>query len=444
MGAAVGADRRQPRWRVRLHPRGPDRGPGGHSRGRCRPGGVPRGVGAHPGRACAYQPRAPGTMPRPGPPGTGSGVSAAPAVPSHPLEAYGPEVIGDGRTDTGRGSAGPVSYADARPRDAADLQRDREHPPRARRIRAALPEPPPCCDRRRQSRRHRRPGREARRGCWVASTCCDRVEVRSGLRLPGRVPCRARTRLRRLHRDGRRPVARARGAARPGRGRGGGRRARHRIPVHPGRCHPELGVAPAAAVRGAAISTPPPCSGSAWPTPPPDSRAYAAPLLARLDLDAVRAEGYGFQIGDRPYAAKRAGARDPRGADPVRRPGRGRIEDVHLHRGRGPGPGHPVGRPATVRLPSARSEVVHPDAPAVTAPVRVLVVDDEPYITDVVSSALAFEGFATEETSTVAGALACPTGGFDCIVLDVLLPDGTASRSAGRCGRRRSPPPYCS
>jgi two-component system OmpR family response regulator len=61
----------------------------------------------------------------------------------------------------------------------------------------------------------------------------------------------------------------------------------------------------------------------------------------------------------------------------------------------------------------------------VTAPVRVLVVDDEPYITDVVASALAFEGFATEEASTVASALAhARTGRFDCIVLDVMLPDG--------------------
>ena len=60
-----------------------------------------------------------------------------------------------------------------------------------------------------------------------------------------------------------------------------------------------------------------------------------------------------------------------------------------------------------------------------TPPVRVLVVDDEPFITDVVSSALVFEGFATEEASTVADALAhARTGGFDCIVLDVMLPDG--------------------
>ena len=60
-----------------------------------------------------------------------------------------------------------------------------------------------------------------------------------------------------------------------------------------------------------------------------------------------------------------------------------------------------------------------------TGAVRVLVVDDEPFITDVVSSALIFEGFATEEASTVSDALAhARTGAFDCIVLDVVLPDG--------------------
>ena len=37
-------------------------------------------------------------------------------------------------------------------------------------------------------------------------------------------------------------------------------------------------------------------------------RAYAAPLLARLDLDSIRAEGYGFQI-EMTYAAKHAGAK---------------------------------------------------------------------------------------------------------------------------------------
>ena len=60
-----------------------------------------------------------------------------------------------------------------------------------------------------------------------------------------------------------------------------------------------------------------------------------------------------------------------------------------------------------------------------TTPLRVLVVDDEPYITDVLSTALVFEGFATEEAATGADALAkARTGEFDCIVLDVMLPDG--------------------
>ena len=59
-----------------------------------------------------------------------------------------------------------------------------------------------------------------------------------------------------------------------------------------------------------------------------------------------------------------------------------------------------------------------------TDPLRVLVVDDEPYITDVLASALAFEGFATEEAATGAEALAkARRGDFDCIVLDVMLPD---------------------
>lgn len=60
-----------------------------------------------------------------------------------------------------------------------------------------------------------------------------------------------------------------------------------------------------------------------------------------------------------------------------------------------------------------------------TEPPRVLVVDDEPYITDVLASALAFEGFHTEEAATRSEALGkARRGQFDCIVLDVMLPDG--------------------
>ena len=55
---------------------------------------------------------------------------------------------------------------------------------------------------------------------------------------------------------------------------------------------------------------------------------------------------------------------------------------------------------------------------------RILIVDDEPYITDVVATALQFEGFAVDQASTGAEALdKARTGRFDLVVLDVMLPD---------------------
>jgi len=60
----------------------------------------------------------------------------------------------------------------------------------------------------------------------------------------------------------------------------------------------------------------------------------------------------------------------------------------------------------------------------VTGVGRILVVDDEPYITDVLCAALQFEGFVTEEATTGRQALAkARVGGYDFIVLDVMLPD---------------------
>ena len=51
-------------------------------------------------------------------------------------------------------------------------------------------------------------------------------------------------------------------------------------------------------------------------------------------------------------------------------------------------------------------------------------VDDEPYITDVLAAALRFEGFDIEVAPTGAQALSMALpGGFDMIVLDVMLPD---------------------
>jgi two-component system OmpR family response regulator len=60
----------------------------------------------------------------------------------------------------------------------------------------------------------------------------------------------------------------------------------------------------------------------------------------------------------------------------------------------------------------------------VTGSGRILVVDDEPYIVDVVTAALRFEGFVADQASTGAAALAkARAGDYDLIVLDVMLPD---------------------
>ncbi|MDF5752872.1 response regulator transcription factor [Spongiactinospora sp. TRM90649] len=55
---------------------------------------------------------------------------------------------------------------------------------------------------------------------------------------------------------------------------------------------------------------------------------------------------------------------------------------------------------------------------------RILVVDDEPYLADLVATALRYEGYATAIAPTGASAIAM-TGTFrpDLIVLDVMLPD---------------------
>jgi two-component system OmpR family response regulator len=57
-------------------------------------------------------------------------------------------------------------------------------------------------------------------------------------------------------------------------------------------------------------------------------------------------------------------------------------------------------------------------------PVRVLVVDDEPNIVDVISMALRFEGFSVESAGSGADAIAAVAAGKpQVMVLDVMLPD---------------------
>jgi two-component system OmpR family response regulator len=74
-----------------------------------------------------------------------------------------------------------------------------------------------------------------------------------------------------------------------------------------------------------------------------------------------------------------------------------------------------------------------------TAPHRVLVVDDEPNIVDVITMALRFQGFEVESAGTGASALsAVTTFRPDLIVLDVMLPDMEGFDVAQRLGAQRS------
>jgi two-component system, OmpR family, response regulator len=55
---------------------------------------------------------------------------------------------------------------------------------------------------------------------------------------------------------------------------------------------------------------------------------------------------------------------------------------------------------------------------------RILVVDDEPFITDLLSAALRFEGFSVEVAASGREALALATPGrYDLVMLDVMMPD---------------------
>src|SRR4051812_7703360 len=70
---------------------------------------------------------------------------------------------------------------------------------------------------------------------------------------------------------------------------------------------------------------------------------------------------------------------------------------------------------------------------------RILVVDDEPNIVDVVSMALRFQGFAVETAGTGAEALSAVTAFRPhLIVLDVMLPDMEGFDVAQRLGAQRA------
>ena len=168
--------------------------------------------------------------------------------------------------------------------------------------------------------------RTARRAPAVAGR-----QVRAGQRVPRRLRLGPRARLRRLHRDRRRLLARSGRAARRW-----WRRSRRASTSSIGSRYVEGGSIPnwawhrhllsrggnvyASAVLGLGVAD----STAGY-------RAYSAGILRRLDLDRIRAEGYGFQI-EMTYRATPARRSHHRGADQLRRPRRRRVEDVLVHR----------------------------------------------------------------------------------------------------------------
>jgi two-component system OmpR family response regulator len=93
------------------------------------------------------------------------------------------------------------------------------------------------------------------------------------------------------------------------------------------------------------------------------------------------------------------------------------------------------------KLPASRAARVR-YWPGMSEPHRVLVVDDEPNIVDVISIALRFHGFAVESAGTGADALAAVERFRPHLVLlDVMLPDMEGFDVATRLGAQRAPVP---
>ncbi len=141
-------------------------------------------------------------------------------------------------------------------------------------------------------------------------------------------------------------------------------------------------------------------------------------------MDRIRADGYGFQI-EMTYEAKRAGAEvvevPIRFVDRV--DGESKMSAFIVVEALGLVTWWGLLRAVETLRGRAQRRPGRELAP-MNGPGRILVADDEPYITDVVTAALRFEGFASEEASTGSEALEKAREGMcDLIVLDVMLPD---------------------
>jgi two-component system OmpR family response regulator len=86
-------------------------------------------------------------------------------------------------------------------------------------------------------------------------------------------------------------------------------------------------------------------------------------------------------------------------------------------------------RPASEAAPQSRPRLKHPDG----SPIRVLVVDDEPTLTDLLQMALRYEGWEVKTASDGRKALALAREFRpDAIVLDMMLPDNDGMQVLAR------------
>ncbi len=116
-------------------------------------------------------------------------------------------------------------------------------------------------------------------------------------------------------------------------------------------------------------------------------------MLRRIDLDRIRADGYGFQI-EMTYQAKRAGATivevPIRFVDRV--DGESKMSTFIVVEALGLVTWWGLLQRLVGTRCGAAPARRRRDAPAMTGAGRILVVDDEPYITDVVTAALPLRG----------------------------------------------------
>ncbi len=244
-----------------------------------------------------------------------AGRRAVPVGPGWLGGSAGSDIAANGTGPTRRGAPRaahrrPYSCAREAPDRAADLQRGREHRRgpgpgprgRARGRRARR--------RRRQPRRHRRPRRGVGpRATAAACRCCAGPRSRAWARPTGPASPRAwpsgYDALIEMDSDLQHDPAALPGADQRRRQR---RRPGHRVPLRARRAPSPTGPSTASTCRAAATATPRSLLGLQVRDATAGFRCYAAPMLSRIDLDAVTADGYGFQI-EMAYAVARRGGR---------------------------------------------------------------------------------------------------------------------------------------